>query len=59
MSGNALYDAATWGHYYSIIINIGGKSDKELGRLEAGQVLVSDLAVPMGQHAEEGQGKNA
>ena len=62
MSGNALYHAAAWGRYYSIVINIGGKSDDELGRL-AGQVLVSALAVPVGQHAEEhaeeGKGKNA
>lgn len=62
MSGNALYHAAAWGRYYSIVTNIGGKSDEELGRL-AGQVLVSALAVPVGQHAEEhaeeGKGKNA
>ena len=62
MSGNALFHAAAWGKYYSIITNIGGKSEEELGRL-AGQVLVSALAVPVGQHAEEtaeeGKGKNA
>lgn len=62
MSGNALFHAAAWGKYYSIITNIGGKSEEDLGRL-AGQVLVSALAVPVGQHAEEtaeeGKGKNA
>ena len=62
MSGNALFHAAAWGRYYAIVTNIGGKSDEELGRL-AGQVLVSALAVPVGQQtddtAEEGKGKNA
>ena len=62
MSGNALFHAAAWGRYYAIVTNIGGKSEEELGRL-AGQVLVSALAVPVGQHAEEtaeeGKGKNA
>jgi len=62
MSGNALFHAAAWGRYYVIVTNIGGKSEEELGRL-AGQVLVSALAVPVGQHAEEiaedGKGKNA
>jgi translation initiation factor 3 subunit A len=62
MSGNALFHAAAWGRYYAIVINIGGKSEEELGRL-AGQVLVSALAVPVGQHvediAEEGKGKNS
>jgi translation initiation factor 3 subunit A len=61
MSGNALFHAAAWGRYYAIVTNIGGKSEEELGRL-AGQVLVSALAVPVGQHAEEiaedGKGKN-
>lgn len=62
MSGNALYHAAAWGRYYSIVTSIGGKSDEELGRL-AGQVLISALAVPVGTQAEEsaaeeGKGKN-
>lgn len=62
MSGNALFHAAAWGRYYTIVTNTGGKSQEELGRL-AGQVLVSALAVPVGQHTEEniedGKGKNA
>ncbi|KII90374.1 hypothetical protein PLICRDRAFT_136599 [Plicaturopsis crispa FD-325 SS-3] len=61
MSGNALYHAAAWARYYSVVSNIGGKSEEEMGRL-AGQVLVSALAVPVGQQAEEGaeegKGKN-
>ena len=60
MSGNALYHAAAWSRYYSVVTNIGGKSQDELGGL-AGQVLVSALAVPVGLHAEEnseeGKGK--
>ncbi|TFK38522.1 hypothetical protein BDQ12DRAFT_683788 [Crucibulum laeve] len=61
MSGNALYHAAAWGRYYAVVSSIGGKSDKEMGRL-AGQVLVSALAVPVGLHTEEPdelKGKNA
>ncbi|KAH9931745.1 hypothetical protein B0H21DRAFT_825981 [Amylocystis lapponica] len=62
MSGNALYHAAAWGRYYTIVTAIGGKSEEELSRL-AGQVLVSALAVPVGTQneesvAEEGKGKN-
>jgi hypothetical protein len=42
-------------------IHIDGKSEEELGRL-SGQVLMSALAAPVGQHAEEiaedGKGKN-
>ena len=62
MSGNALYHAAAWGRYYSIISAIGGKSDEEMRRL-AGQVLVSALAVPVGIQTPEGavedtKGKN-
>lgn len=49
MSGNALYHAAAWGRFYGVI---GGRSDEELSRL-AGQVLVSALAVPVNQKAEE------
>jgi translation initiation factor 3 subunit A len=61
MSGNALYHAAAWGRYYSIAVNVPGKSQEELGRL-AGQVLVSALAVPVGLNVEEGEetkGKNS
>jgi translation initiation factor 3 subunit A len=61
MSGNALYHAAAWGRYYTIVTAIGGKSDEEIRRL-AGQVLVSALAVPVGSKAadsgEDGKGKN-
>ena len=62
MSGNALYHAASWGRYYSIVTAMGGKSDEELRRL-AGQVLVSALAVPVGSKAPDGatedsKGKN-
>jgi translation initiation factor 3 subunit A len=60
MSGNALYHAAAWGRYYSVVSNMGGRSDDELARL-AGQVLVSALAVPVGLNVEEtfeeGKGK--
>ncbi|KAH9840561.1 uncharacterized protein C8Q71DRAFT_794742 [Rhodofomes roseus] len=63
MSGNALYHAAAWSRYYSIVTAMGGKSEEELSRL-AGQVLISALAVSVGSHgeesaAEEGKGKNA
>ncbi|KAF8811362.1 hypothetical protein BYT27DRAFT_7134375 [Phlegmacium glaucopus] len=61
MSGNALYHAAAWSRYYSIVTSIGGKSEEDLGRLAA-QVLVSALAVPVGLHTEEPdelKGKNA
>ena len=61
MSGNALYHAAAWSRYYSIVTSIGGKSEEEMSRL-AGQVLVSALAVPVGLHTEdpdELKGKNA
>ncbi|KAI5983160.1 hypothetical protein EDC04DRAFT_2884940 [Pisolithus marmoratus] len=57
MSGNSLYHAAAWGRYYAIVTSIGGKSNEEMSRL-AGQVLVSALAVPVGQQSdEEGKGK--
>ncbi len=55
MSGNALYHAAAWSRYYSIVMSIGGKSEEELGRL-AGQVLVSALAVPVGLQLEDQDG---
>ncbi|KAI0698023.1 hypothetical protein BC835DRAFT_1336515 [Cytidiella melzeri] len=62
MSGNALYHAAAWGRYYTIVTAIGGKSDEELRRL-AGQVLVSALAVPVGSKGldgvEDGKNKNS
>ena len=63
MSGNALYHAAAWAKYYSLVTAIGGRSEDEMHRL-AGQVLVSALAVPVGQKAEEfgaveGKGKTA
>ncbi|KAI6144897.1 hypothetical protein BKA82DRAFT_16159 [Pisolithus tinctorius] len=53
MSGNSLYHAAAWGRYYAIVTSIGGKSNEEMSRL-AGQVLVSALAVPVGQQSDEG-----
>lgn len=60
MSGNALYHAAAWNRYYTVVTAMGGKSDEELRRL-AGQVLVSALAVPVGSKAgdgnEDGKGK--
>jgi translation initiation factor 3 subunit A len=52
MSGNALYHAAAWGRFYGVTTTIGGRSDEELSRL-AGQVLISALAVPVNQKAEE------
>lgn len=59
MSGNALYHAAAWSRYYSVVSSIGGKSSEEMSRLAA-QVLVSALAVPVGLHTEdELKGKNA
>ncbi|KAL4071925.1 hypothetical protein J3A83DRAFT_4237514 [Scleroderma citrinum] len=60
MSGNSLYHAAAWGRYYAVVTSIGGKSDEEMSRL-AGQVLVSALAVPVGQQPdeEEAKGKTA
>lgn len=51
-SGNALFHAAAWSKYYSIVRTAGGKTPEELSRL-AGQVLVSALAVPVGQESEE------
>lgn len=61
-SGNALFHAAAWGKYYSIVRTSGGRTDEELARL-AGQVLISALAVPVGQESEEvfeeNKGKNA
>jgi translation initiation factor 3 subunit A len=60
MSGNALYHAAAWGRYYTVVTNIGGKTENEMSRL-AGQVLLSALAVPVGLHiddSDELKGKN-
>jgi translation initiation factor 3 subunit A len=51
MSGNALYHAAAWSRLYGVATSIGGRSGEEF-RL-AGQVLVSALAVPVNQKAEE------
>lgn len=51
-SGNALFHAASWARYYSVLRILGGKSDEELSRL-AGQVLVSALAVPVSQETAE------
>ena len=31
MSGNALYHAAAWSRYYSVVTSIGGKTDEEMG----------------------------
>ncbi|KAG9312588.1 hypothetical protein JVU11DRAFT_6985 [Chiua virens] len=56
-SGNSLYHAAAWGRYYAIVTSIGGRSDEEMSRL-AGQVLVSALAVPVGQHNNEDDGRS-
>ncbi|KAJ3552544.1 hypothetical protein NM688_g4097 [Phlebia brevispora] len=58
MSGNALYHAAAWGRYYSIVTAIGGKSEDEMRRL-AGQVLISALAVPVGSKAVEGAAEDS
>ncbi|KAF9236772.1 hypothetical protein BU15DRAFT_63697 [Melanogaster broomeanus] len=57
MSGNSLYHAAAWGRYHAVVTSIGGKSDEEMSRL-AGQVLVSALAVPVGQRSDEDEGKS-
>jgi len=57
-SGNALYHAAAWSKYYSIIRASGGKSEEEVSKL-AGLVLISALAVPLpaegDDDAEEGK----
>ncbi len=61
-SGNALFHAAAWAKYYGLVRTSGAKTDEELSRL-AGQVLISALAVPVGQETdeavEETKGKNA
>lgn len=54
MSGNALYHAAAWGKYHTVVTAMGGRSEEEMGRL-AGQVLVSTLAVPVGLTSAEGE----
>ncbi|CAE6352828.1 unnamed protein product [Rhizoctonia solani] len=53
-SGNALFHAAAWSRYYSVLraAGGGGKTEEEMSRL-AGQVLVSALAVPVGVESEE------
>lgn len=53
-SGNALFHAAAWARYYSVLraAGGGGKTEEEMSRL-AGQVLVSALAVPVGAESEE------
>ncbi|KAH7333951.1 hypothetical protein B0J17DRAFT_771043 [Rhizoctonia solani] len=53
-SGNALFHAAAWARYYSVLraAGGGGKTEEEMSRL-AGQVLVSALAVPVGIENEE------
>lgn len=56
-SGNSLYHAAAWGRYYAVVTSIGGRSEDEMSRL-AGQVLVSALAVPVGQHGDEDDGRS-
>jgi len=61
MSGNALYHAAAWNKYHSVVVTLGGKSEEEISRL-CGQVLISALAVPVGHAADESEevkGKNA
>ena len=58
-SGNALFHAASWARYYSVLRVLGGNSDEELSRL-AGQVLVGALAVPVSQEStdeEVGRGR--
>lgn len=55
-SGNALFHAAAWARYYSIVRAAGGKSDEELSKL-AGQVLISALAVPVGHASEDDEVK--
>jgi translation initiation factor 3 subunit A len=52
-SGNALYHAAAWSRYYSVVRAQGGKTEEELSKL-AGLVLVSALAVPVTQESEDG-----
>ncbi|KAF8752939.1 Eukaryotic translation initiation factor 3 subunit G [Rhizoctonia solani] len=53
-SCNALFHAAAWARYYSVLraAGGGGKTEEEMSRL-AGQVLVSALAVPVGVESEE------
>lgn len=63
MSGAALFHAAAWGRYYSIVRLSGSKSEEDVSKL-AGLVLVSALAVPIGSDApadvpEETKGRNA
>ena len=60
-SGNALYNAAAWCGYYSVVRAVGGKSEEELAQL-AGLVLISALAIPVSLadgEEEELKGKSA
>lgn len=60
-SGNALFHAAAWSKYYSIVRASSAKSDEELVKL-AGLVLISVLAVPIASEVDEniddGKGRN-
>ncbi|KAF9510878.1 hypothetical protein BS47DRAFT_1373218 [Hydnum rufescens UP504] len=60
-SGNALYHAAAWSRYYSVVRAVGGKSEEELAQL-GGLVLISALAIPVSLadgEEEEVKGKSA
>lgn len=58
-SGNALYHAAAWSKYYTVVRAMGGKSEDELAQL-AGLVLISALAIPVTDgEEEESRGKGA
>ncbi|KIK65155.1 hypothetical protein GYMLUDRAFT_160294 [Collybiopsis luxurians FD-317 M1] len=54
MSGNALYHAAAWGRYYELA---QGKTEDEKAALAA-KVVVSALAVPVGNNAISGAGSS-
>lgn len=58
-SGNALHHAAAWNRYYSTLRGASGKNE-ELAKM-AGQVLISVLAIPIGQDSDvdENKSKNA
>jgi translation initiation factor 3 subunit A len=45
-SNSAIYHAAAWSKYYSVVRAVGGKTDDELAQL-AGLVLISVLAIPV------------
>ena len=55
-AGNALFHAAAWARYWTVVRTTGSKSEEELARI-AGQVLVSALAVPVGQASEDDEVK--